>query len=58
MRTVKIVKVSKKEDFLELIPDALPEFNNPSYEPEIIPIDYVVDFYQVGAYAFFERLAF
>ena len=58
LRTVKIVKRSKKEGFLELIPDALPEFNNPPYEPEIIPIDYVVDFYQVVAYAFFERLAF
>ena len=58
LRTVKIVKRSKKEGFLELIPDALPEFNNPPYEPEIIPIDYIVDFYQVVAYAFFERLAF
>ncbi|MFJ1411739.1 helix-turn-helix domain-containing protein [Capnocytophaga canimorsus] len=57
LRTVKIVKRSKEKGFLELIPDALPQFNNPPYEPELIPIDYVVEFYQVTAWAYFERLA-
>lgn len=57
LRTVKIVKRSKEKGFLELIPDALPHFNNPPYEPELIPINYVVEFYQVTAWAYFERLA-
>lgn len=57
LRTVKIVKRSKEKGFLELIPDALPQFNNPPYEPELIPIDYIVEFYQVTAWAYFERLA-
>lgn len=57
LRTVKIVKRSKEKGFLELIPDALPQYNNPPYEPELIPIDYVVEFYQVTAWAYFERLA-
>lgn len=57
LRTVKIVKRSKEKGFLELIPDALPQFNNPPYEPELVPIDYVVEFYQVTAWAYFERLA-
>ncbi|MFK8281677.1 XRE family transcriptional regulator [Capnocytophaga cynodegmi] len=57
LRTVKIVKRSKEKGFLELIPDALPQFNNPPYEHELIPIDYIVEFYQVTAWAYFERLA-
>ena len=57
LRTVKIVKRSKEKGFLELIPDALPQFNNPPYETELIPIDYVLEFYQVTAWAYFERLA-
>ncbi|EGD33266.1 hypothetical protein [Capnocytophaga sp. oral taxon 338] len=56
LRTVKIVKRSKKEGFLELIPDPLPEYNHPPYEMELVPMDYVIEFYQVVAYAFFERL--
>ncbi len=57
IRTVKIVKRSKQKGFLELIPDPLPELNNPPYEPELIPMTYVVEFYQVVAWAFFERIA-
>jgi hypothetical protein len=57
IRTVKIVKRSKQKGFLELIPDPLPELNNPPYEPELIPMAYVVEFYQVVAWAFFERIA-
>ena len=57
LRTVKIVKRSKQKGFLELIPDPLPQFNNPPFEPELVPINYVLEFYQVVAYAFFERLA-
>ena len=57
LRTVKIVKRSKQKGFLELIPDPLPEHNNPPYETELIPMDYVVEFYQVVASAFFERIS-
>ena len=57
LRTVKIVKRSKQKGFLELIPDPLPQFNTPPFEPELVPMNYVLEFYQVVAYAFFERLA-
>lgn len=58
LRTVKIVKRSKKEGYIDLIPDPLPEYNNPEYETETIRIDYVVGFYKVIAHAFFERMSF
>ena len=53
LRTVKIVKRSKKEGYIDLIPDPLPEYNNPEYETETIRMDYVVGFYKVIAHAFF-----
>ena len=58
LRTVKIVKRSKKEGYIDLIPDPLPEYNNPEYETESIRMDYVVGFYKVIAHAFFERMSF
>ena len=58
LRTVKIVKRSKKEGYIDLIPDPLPEYNNPEYETETIRMDYVVGFYKVIAHAFFERMSF
>lgn len=58
LRTVKIVKRSKKEGYIDLIPDPLPEYNNPEYETETIRMDYVLGFYKVIAYAFFERMSF
>ena len=58
LRTVKIVKRSKKEGYIDLIPDPLSEFNNPSFEMETIRMNYVIGFYQVIAHAFYERMAF
>ena len=58
LRTVKIVKRSKKDGYIDLIPDPLPEFNNPSFEMETIRMNYVIGFYQVIAHAFYERLDF
>lgn len=58
LRTVKIVKRSKKDGYIDLIPDPLPEFNNPSFEMETIRMNYVIGFYQVIAHAFYERMAF
>lgn len=58
LRTVKIVKRSKKEGYIDLIPDPLPEYNNPEYETETIRVDYVLGFYKVIAHAFFERMSF
>lgn len=58
LRTVKIVKRSKKEGYIDLIPDPLPEYNNPEYETETIRMDYVLGFYKVIAHAFFERMSF
>jgi hypothetical protein len=58
LRTVKIVKRSRKEGYIDLIPDPLPEYNNPEYETETIRMDYVVGFYKVIAHAFFERMSF
>jgi len=58
LRTVKIVKRSKeKENHLELIPDARAEYNNTSYDTEIVPIDFVAKMFQVIAHASFERIA-
>ena len=58
LRTVKIVKRSKKDGCIDLIPDPLPEYNNPEYETETIRMDYVIGFYKVIAHAFFERMSF
>ena len=58
LRTIKIVKrCREKEGFLELIPDPLDEYNNPSYETETVPMDFISHFYQVVAWAYFERIA-
>lgn len=57
LRTVKIVKRSKsKDNILELIPDPKPEFNNTGYELEEVPIGFVRRFFQVVAWACFERI--
>ena len=58
LRTVKIVKRGKKDGCIDLIPDPLPEYNNPEYETETIRMDYVIGFYKVIAHAFFERMSF
>lgn len=57
LRTVKIVKRSKNKNFLLLVPDPLPEYNQTQYEPEEVPIEFVERFYQIVAWAQFERLA-
>lgn len=56
LRTVKIVKWGKDKKYLELIPDPLPEFNNPPYETETIPVDFVSKMFQVVAWGYYERL--
>ena len=56
LRTVKIVKWGKDKKYLELIPDPLPEFNNPPYESETIPVDFVTKMFQVVAWGYYERL--
>ena len=56
LRTVKIVKWGKNTKYLELIPDPLPEFNNPPYESETIPVDFVTKMFQVVAWGYYERL--
>ena len=58
LRTVKIVKRSSESGYIDLIPDPLPEYNNPPYETETIRMEYVIGFYQVVAHAFFERMSF
>ena len=58
LRTVKIVKRSSKSGYIDLIPDPLPEYNNPPYETETIRMEYIIGFYQVVAHAFFERMSF
>ena len=58
LRTVKIVKRSGKSGYIDLIPDPLPEYNNPPYETETIRMEYIIGFYQVVAHAFFERMSF
>ncbi|MGP1501872.1 MAG: S24 family peptidase [Bergeyella cardium] len=58
LRTIKIVKrCREKEGFLELIPDPLDEYNNPTYETETVHMDFISHFYQVVAWAYFERIA-
>ena len=58
LRTVKIVKRSTKNGYIDLIPDPLPEYNSPPYETETIRMEYIIGFYQVVAHAFFERMSF
>lgn len=58
LRTVKIVKRSKEnKNLLILIPDPLPEHNQIQFEPEEVPIEFVSKFYQIVAWAQFERIA-
>lgn len=57
LRTVKIVKRSKNKNSLLLVPDPLPEYNQTQYEPEEVPVEFVERFYQIVAWAQFERLA-
>lgn len=57
LRTVKIVKRSKREGFLTLIPDPLPEYNQTGYENEEVPLSFVSKMFQVVAWAQFERVA-
>lgn len=58
LRTVKIVKRSSESGYIDLIPDPLPEYNNPPYETETIRMEYIIGFYQIVAHAFFERMSF
>lgn len=57
LRTVKVVKRGKSKDSIILIPDPLPEHNQTVYEPEEVPITFVSKFFQVVAWAQFEKLA-
>lgn len=57
LRTVKVVKRGKSKDTIVLIPDPLPEHNQTGYEPEEVPITFVSKFFQVVAWAQFEKLA-
>lgn len=57
LRTVKLVKRSKEnKNNLILIPCPLIEYDKAGYESEEIPMDFVARFYQVIAWAKFERL--
>jgi transcriptional regulator with XRE-family HTH domain len=56
LRTVKIAKRIKGNDKeLLLIPDPLP-IHKDRYDEETVPIDFIIGFYQVVAWAQFERL--
>lgn len=57
LRTVKIVKRSRDKKQLILLPDPLPEFNQTEYEPEEVDINFVSNFFQVVAWAQFEKIA-
>lgn len=57
LRTVKIVKRSKKEGFLLLVPDPKEQYNQTGYESEEIPINFITKFYQIVAWAQFEKVA-
>lgn len=57
LRTVKVVKRGKSKESIILIPDPLPEYNQTGYEPEEVPISFVSKFFQVVAWAQFEKLA-
>ena len=58
LRTVKLVKRSKDKKQLILMPIPLEEHNRGGYEPDEVPIEFVSKFYQVIAWAFFERLSY
>ncbi|WP_394265274.1 hypothetical protein [Bergeyella zoohelcum] len=58
LRTVKIVKRSKdNKNKILLIPDPKNEHNHIGYDVEEVDVDFVVKFFQVVAWASFERLA-
>lgn len=58
LRTVKIVKRSKDDkNKILLIPDPKNEHNHIGYDVEEVDMDFVVKFFQVVAWASFERLA-
>lgn len=57
LRTVKIVKRSRDKKQLILLPDPLPEYNQTQYEPEEVDINFVSGFFQVVAWAQFEKIA-
>ena len=58
LRTVKLVRRAKEKGFIELVPAPLPEYNDPPYQTETVPEDYIVEFYQVVAIAIVERIAY
>ena len=58
LRTVKLVRRAKEKGFIELVPAPLPEYNDPPYQTETVPQDYIVEFYQVVATAIVERIAY
>lgn len=58
LRTVKLVRRAKEKGFIELVPAPLPEYNDPPYQTETVPEDYIVEFYQVVATAIVERIAY
>ncbi|MCL1689631.1 hypothetical protein [Elizabethkingia anophelis] len=57
LRTVKIVKRNREnKNVLILLPDCLAENDKTGFEPEEVPIDFIIKLYQVTAWAKFERL--
>ena len=58
LRTVKLVRRAKEKGFIELVPAPLPEYNDPPYQTETVPEDYIIEFYQVVATAIVERIAY
>lgn len=58
LRTVKLARRAKEKGFIELVPAPLPEYNDPPYQTETVPQDYIVEFYQVVATAIVERIAY
>ena len=55
-RTVKIVRRNKENNTLILVPAPSSEFSERFCTEEEIPEEYVIKFFQVIAYAFYERL--
>ena len=58
LRTVKLARRAKEKGFIELVPAPLPEYNDPPYQTEVVPQDYIIEFYQVVATAIVERIAY
>ena len=58
LRTVKLVRRAKEKGFIELVPAPLPEYNDPPYQIETVPEDYIIEFYQVVATVIVERIAY